>query len=109
VSYARPSARSIRPTRDAPRSAPQLLTLHEAADRPAVQFAYLTGWRMASEVLPLEWRNVDFEAGEVRLDMSKNGEGRVFPVTDDLRALLLAQQTARDRLNKIGHVVPWVF
>ena len=46
-----------------------------------------------SEVLPLEWRQVDFAAGEVRLDAgtTKNGEGRVFPLTDDLRALLEAQ------------------
>ena len=41
-------------------------------------FAYITGWRIPSEVLPLEWRNVDLEAGEVRLDAhtTKNGEGR---------------------------------
>jgi integrase len=61
-----------------------------AALQPIVEFAYITGWRIASEVLPLEWRNVDFAAGEVRLDAgtTKNGEGRVFPVTDDLRALV---------------------
>ena len=43
-----------------------------------------------SEVLPLEWRQVDFEAGEIRLDpeTTKNRDGRVFPMTDDLRALL---------------------
>jgi integrase len=32
-----------------------------------IKFAYITGWRIASEVLPLEWRQVDFDAGEVRL------------------------------------------
>jgi integrase len=36
--------------------------------RPAIEFASITGWRVASEVLPLEWRNVDLTAGEVRLD-----------------------------------------
>jgi integrase len=45
-----------------------------------VEFAYVTGWRVAFEILPLEWRNVDLREGEVRLDpgTTKNGEGRVF-------------------------------
>ena len=34
-----------------------------SALRPVVEFAYITGWRIASEVLPLEWRHVDFRAG----------------------------------------------
>jgi hypothetical protein len=44
-------------------------------------------WRIDSEVLLLEWRQVDFAAGEVRLDpgKTKNGEGRTFPMTRDLR------------------------
>jgi integrase len=48
-----------------------------------VSFAYLTGWRFASEVLALQWRNVDFEAGTVRLDMgsTKNKGGRVVYMT----------------------------
>ena len=37
------------------------------AIKPVVDFAWRTGWRIASEVLPLEWHNVDFAAGEVRL------------------------------------------
>lgn len=79
--------------------------------RPVVEFAYITGWRIASEVLPLEWRRVDFQAGEVRLDVgtTKNGAGRTFPLTSDLRALLQAQQTEHVRLQKAGHIVPYVF
>ena len=52
--------------------------------QPVIEFAAITGWRIASEVLPLEWRQVDMTAGEVRLDAhtTKNGEGRVFPFTD---------------------------
>jgi integrase len=48
--------------------------------RPVVTFAYITGWRVPSEVLTLQWRQVDFEAGTVRLDpgTTKNGEGRTF-------------------------------
>ena len=41
--------------------------------RPAASFAYLTGWPVDSEVLSLEWRQVDFGAGEVRLDPGKIG------------------------------------
>jgi integrase len=85
---------------------------HLPADlRPVVEFAYITGWRIQSEVLPLEWRHVDFAAGEVRLDANttKNGEGRIFPLTDDLRVLLERQQTAHKKLKKAGKLCPRVF
>ena len=76
-----------------------------------IVFTYITGWRMASEVLPLEWRQVDFEAGEVRLDpgTTKNREGRVFPFTTELRAVLLAQLDLHKELKKLGHISPLVF
>jgi integrase len=79
--------------------------------QPVIEFAYITGWRIDSEILPLEWRQVDFVASEVRLDphTTKNDDGRVFPMTDDLRALLEAQQVAREALQRAGHLVPWVF
>lgn len=79
--------------------------------QPIVTFAYVTGWRIASEVLPLEWRHVDFTGGEVRLDpgTTKNGEGRVFVMTDDLRALLEDQHAEHERLKKAGHICPFVF
>jgi integrase len=79
--------------------------------QPVVTFAYLTGWRIDSEVLTREWRHVDFEANEIRLDPgeTKNGEPRVFPLTDDLRALLLARQAAREAAVAAGHVCPWIF
>jgi integrase len=50
-------------------------------------FAFLTGWRLG-EVRRLEWPEVDFAAREIRLNTSKNGEPRVFPMTDDLYELL---------------------
>jgi integrase len=79
--------------------------------RPVMTFAYITGWRVNSEVLPLEWHRVDFAAGEVRLakGTTKNGEGRVFPMTAELRALLEAQKAAHEQLQQSGHVVPWVW
>lgn len=36
--------------------------------KPAVTVAYITGWRIRSEILPLQWRQVDFKAGTVRLE-----------------------------------------
>ncbi len=79
--------------------------------QPVIDFAYITGWRIKSEVLPLEWRRVDFAAGEIRLDAgtTKNGDGRVFPMTTALRTCLKAQQAEHDRLKKAGVIVPWVF
>src|SRR5712691_6482056 len=34
------------------------------AMQPVVDVAYITGWRTPSELLPLEWRQVDLKAGE---------------------------------------------
>jgi integrase len=77
------------------------------AVRPPATFAYLTGWRIDSEVLSLEWRQVDFNAGEVRLDpgRTKNGEGRTFPMTRELRQLLEAQRAITDDLQRRHNVV----
>jgi integrase len=79
--------------------------------QPVITFAYITGWRIADEVLPLEWRNVDFAAGEVRLDAgtTKNGDGRVIYMTTDLRTMLTAQHTAHQQLKKAGMIIPNVF
>ena len=80
--------------------------------RPAATFAYITGWRIDSEILSLEWRQVDFGAGEVRLDpgKTKNGEGRTFPMTRELRELLDQQRTITENLQRRLKVVcPRVF
>jgi integrase len=79
--------------------------------QPVITFAYITGWRIASEVLPLEWRQVDFDAGEVRLEpgTTKNKEGRTFPFTAELRTVLKAQHDEHERLKKAGHIFPQVF
>lgn len=57
------------------------------------RFAFLTGWRLG-EIRGLEWRHVSFERQEIRLDIgsTKNGDGRVFPMTAELRILLTAIQ-----------------
>ncbi len=70
--------------------------------QPVVTFLYVTGWRVDSEVLKLEWRQVDFKAGTVTLDpgTTKNGEGRVFPMLPTLRTLLLEQRQRTDAAQK---------
>lgn len=65
-------------------------------------FAYWTGWRVPSEVLTLEWRQVDRNAGTVRLEagMTKNGEPRVFPYKSlaELETAIEDQWTAHQAL-----------
>ncbi len=79
--------------------------------RAIVAFAHVTGWRTPSEILPLEWRQVDMKAGEVRLDAgtTKNGEGRVFPFTTELRRVLEDQQKVAEPVKKAGIITPPVF
>ena len=64
--------------------------------QPVVTFAYLTGWRVNSEVLTLRWHQVDRRAGIVRLDpgTTKNREGRTFPFSalPELRDLIEEQR-----------------
>jgi integrase len=80
--------------------------------RPMVTLAYVTGWRINSEVLPLQWRQVDFGAATLRLEpgTTKNKKGRTFVMTTELRAVLEAQRTHTDAVQRQrGMVVPWVF
>jgi integrase len=79
--------------------------------QPVIAFAYITGWRVHDEILPLEWRQVDFNAGEVKLDAgtTKNGEARTFPMTNDLRVMLRAQHAEHEKLKQAGQIEPWVF
>ena len=74
--------------------------------KPAFKFAWITGWRLHSEVLRAQWTWVTFGGrGYVRMPagLAKNRDGRKFPFTPELRALLLAQQ-ARTPAG-----CPWVF
>ncbi len=77
-----------------------------------VRFAYITGWRVPSEIQSLQWRQVDCNVGEVRLDpgTTKNGEGRTFPFTDELWEILRGQKAVCDELQRgSGTICPWVF
>ena len=77
-----------------------------------MNFAYLTGWRCRSEILPLPWRNVDFEAGTIRLDVgsTKNNDGRVIYMTAPLRTLLEEQWRATLAFQReTQQLIPLVF
>lgn len=74
----------------------------DPALRNIAEFEFVTGWRIDTEVLPLQWRQVDFAAGEVRIDdprSTKNEQARVFPFTEDLRRTLKAQQKLTEGLD----------
>lgn len=77
-----------------------------------IHFAYLTGWRCRSEVLPLQWRNIDFDTGTVRIDpgATKNGDGRVIYMSASLRALLEEQRRRTLALQQeTDRIIPLVF
>ena len=80
--------------------------------QPVVDFAYITGWRIRSEILPLTWSRVDFKANVIRLDVgtTKSGEGREFVMTPALRATLEAQRATTEAVQKkYGIIIPLVF
>jgi integrase len=62
-----------------------------AALRPVVTFAFVCGWRVQSEILPLEWRNVDRKAHTVRLDVgtTKNKRGRHIDYSSNPELVML--------------------
>jgi integrase len=74
--------------------------------------AYLTGWRVKSEILTRQWVHVDFQSGWLRLEPgeTKNREGRQFPLTPALRAVLERQRERTRAVEKAtGTIIPWIF
>lgn len=74
--------------------------------------AFITGWRTRSEVLPLQWRQVDLSSGAIRLEpgSTKNREGRLIFMTPELKDILLARKAETESLQKAtGKLIPWVF
>jgi integrase len=78
----------------------------------AVTLAYTFGWRMQSEVLTLERRQLDLEAETLRLDpgTTKNEDGRLVYLTPEIKTLLTAQ-VARVRAleGQLSRIIPWLF
>jgi integrase len=81
--------------------------------REPMTFAFLTGWRVPSEVLPLTWAQIDEQSQIVRLEVgsTKNSDGRTFPygVLPELVAVVEAQARRRDDFRARGVICPWVF
>ena len=78
------------------------------------EVAYITGWRIRSELLTRQWRHVDFSGrGSLRLDPGEAKDattGREFIMTAWLREVLERQQKWCKKVGKAnGIVVPWVF
>ncbi len=77
------------PSRLPPRSRAHFLLVTSrriATPECFVQRLNACGWRRA-EIRLLRWENVDRKAREVRLDDSKNGDGRVLPLVDETWAM----------------------
>jgi len=87
---------------------------HLACDlADVVTLAYYVGWRI-SEILNLEWRQVDLQAGAVRLDAgtTKNDEGRVFKFGEitELMTMFERRRAETDGLSRRrGEIIPSVF
>jgi integrase len=78
----------------------------------AVSIAHAFGWRMQSEVLTLQRRQVDLEAGTLRLEpgTTKNDDGRVVYLTPELKALITAQlERVRALERETGQIIPYLF
>jgi len=62
----------------------------------------VTGWRIDTEVLPLVWCQVEFAAGEVRIDDPRSTKTRKpgsFPSPTISRRVLKAQRKLTESLN----------
>jgi integrase len=82
--------------------------------QPVVTFAYLTGWRIKSEVLPIQWSRIDMNTGSVRLDpgITKNDKGRAFPFTKfpELAEIIQRQRKYTSAVEREKRtIIPWVF
>jgi integrase len=78
----------------------------------AVTIAYLYGWRMQSEVLALERRHVNLDAGTLTLDaeMTKTDEARTVYLTPEVKVMLAARLERVDAFSrKTERIIPSLF
>ena len=67
---------------------------------------------MQSEVLTLEQRQLDLDAGTLRLEpgTTKNDDGRVVYLTPELKASIMAQlERVRTLERETGQIIPYLF
>jgi len=81
---------------------------------PLFEVAYITGWRMRSELLTRQWRHVDFGGkGWLRIDAGEAKDatsGREFQFTSWMRDALERQRKFVSKMEKkTKAVIPWVF
>jgi site-specific recombinase XerD len=80
--------------------------------RAPIRFAYLTGWRLTSEVLTLTWAQVTADAVRLEPGTTKSGEGREWPLAahPELAQIIEGQRafTAAER-ERTGQIIKWVF
>ena len=87
-------------------------TTCRAISQPVAEVAYITGWRVASELLTRQWSHVDFapagsgsSPGE-----TKNGEGRMFALRPSSGPSSRRSASTRRALEREqGRIIPWVF
>ncbi len=80
--------------------------------RPVFGTAFVTGWRVKSEILTREKSHLDLKAGWLRLEPgeTKNDEGRMFPLLPRLRQILEAQgERTRQIEQETGRIIRWLF
>lgn len=91
----------------------QAVLKHLPVDYQAVvETAYVTGWRIADELFTRQRHHLDLKAGWLRLEPgeTKNGEGRMFPLTARLREVLEKQIAKTEALQRMtGRIIPWLF
>ena len=81
-----------------------------AALQPVIRFAYITGWRIPSEGLPLEWRQVDLmpaRSAWIR-KQRRTATAGCFPHDRRSPRPLTAQHAEYVTLKKAGQIVLWV-
>ena len=69
------------------------------------RLGYETGWRL-SEILGLHWSQVDRHQKTITLGVTKNGHGRVLPLSNGRAAVIERRQQVRTYGNRL---VEWVF
>jgi integrase len=80
--------------------------------RPVFGTAFVTGWRVKSEILTREKSHLDLKAGWLRLEPgeTKNDEGRMFPLLPRLRQILEIQvERTRQIEQETGRIIRWLF
>lgn len=77
---------------------------------PVARFAFVTGWRR-TEMLNLQWSNVDRKRKVIRIETSKNDEPRTLPYGSmpELVAVLGEQWKRHEEVLSAGVICPYVF